>query len=133
MADFTSVTMSGTIKENIELQIAELEMLFSMFPYKGEITLQDENCFLNAQRYLNNTSEDLPHKIEYSVAVAIDEPEVRPSVLHWGALFCFILKNSSKFDPKHLFQYMHLQKDISLRQYTILHTYNWTIFYLFFF
>ncbi|XP_066468579.1 RWD domain-containing protein 2A [Tiliqua scincoides] len=69
--------MSGTIKENIELQIAELEMLFSMFPNKGEITLQDENCFLNAQRYLNNTSEDLPHKIEYSVAVTIDEPEVR--------------------------------------------------------
>ncbi|KAJ6665806.1 hypothetical protein lerEdw1_001278 [Lerista edwardsae] len=77
VAGFNTVTMSSKIKESLELQIAELEMLFSMFPNKGEITLQDENCFLNVQRYLNNTSEDLPHKTEYSVAVTIDEPKVK--------------------------------------------------------
>ncbi|XP_077782319.1 RWD domain-containing protein 2A [Podarcis muralis] len=69
--------MSSIIKERLELQMAELEMLFSMFPDKGEITLQDENNFLNAQKYLNNTSENLPHIIEYSVAVTIDEPKAR--------------------------------------------------------
>ncbi|XP_053143101.1 RWD domain-containing protein 2A isoform X2 [Hemicordylus capensis] len=69
--------MSDPIKEGIELQVAELEMLFSMFPNKGEITLQDENILCDVRKYLNNTSEDLPHKIEYSVAVTIDSPKVR--------------------------------------------------------
>uniref|UniRef100_A0A0B8RTS3 RWD domain-containing protein 2A-like n=1 Tax=Philothamnus irregularis TaxID=1899461 RepID=A0A0B8RTS3_9SAUR len=65
--------MSSNIKDSLELQVAELEMLLSMFPNKGEITLQDENVFQNIQRYLNNTAENLPPKIEYSVAVPINE------------------------------------------------------------
>ncbi|XP_015276388.1 PREDICTED: RWD domain-containing protein 2A [Gekko japonicus] len=69
--------MTRTVKENIELQMSELEMLFSMFPNKGEITLQDDNTFLNVQQYLNNASEALPHKIEYMVSVAIDELKER--------------------------------------------------------
>ncbi|KAL8186147.1 UNVERIFIED_CONTAM: RWD domain-containing protein 2A [Gekko kuhli] len=69
--------MTRTVKENIELQMSELEMLFSMFPNKGEITLQDDNTILNVQQYLNNASEALPHKIEYMVAVTIDELKER--------------------------------------------------------
>uniref|UniRef100_A0A8D0DVW0 RWD domain containing 2A n=1 Tax=Salvator merianae TaxID=96440 RepID=A0A8D0DVW0_SALMN len=69
--------MSSLIKERLELQMAELEMLFSMFPNKGEITLQDESTFFHVQKYLNNSSENLPHKIEYSVAVPVDEPKER--------------------------------------------------------
>lgn len=80
MTDVASIMMSSNIKDSLELQVAELEMLLSMFPNKGEITLQDENAFQNIQRYLNNTAENLPPKIEYSVAVSIIETKVRPSV-----------------------------------------------------
>ncbi|XP_034264784.1 RWD domain-containing protein 2A isoform X1 [Pantherophis guttatus] len=73
VTDVASVMMSSNIKDSLELQVAELEMLLSMFPNKGEITLQDENVFQNIQRYLNNTTENLPPKIEYSVAVPINE------------------------------------------------------------
>ncbi|XP_032071082.1 RWD domain-containing protein 2A [Thamnophis elegans] len=61
------------LKDSLELQVAELEMLLSMFPNKGEITLQDENVFKNIQRHLNDTTENPPPKIEYSVAVPINE------------------------------------------------------------
>ncbi|XP_044277617.1 RWD domain-containing protein 2A isoform X2 [Varanus komodoensis] len=77
VAVFISIAMSGIIKENIQLQMEELEMLFSMFPNKGEITLQDENTLPNVQKYLNNASENIPHPIEYSVVVTIDEPKVQ--------------------------------------------------------
>ncbi|XP_015680108.1 RWD domain-containing protein 2A isoform X2 [Protobothrops mucrosquamatus] len=65
--------MSSNIKDSLELQVAELEMLLSMFPNKREVSLQDENIFQNIQRYLNNTTENFPPKIEYSVAVPINE------------------------------------------------------------
>lgn len=123
MAGFTSVTMSGTMKESIELQKAELEMLFSMFPNKGEITLQDENCFLNVQKYLSNTSEDLPHKIEYSVAVTIDEPKVRPSVLHWDVFFALSSRILVSLKLK-IHSNIYTCKSTNLREYTILCIYN---------
>lgn len=79
MTEAASVMMSSNLKDSLELQVAELEMLLSMFPNKREITLQDENIFQNTQRYLSNTTENLPPKIEYSVAVPINETKVRPS------------------------------------------------------
>ncbi|XP_020651364.3 RWD domain-containing protein 2A [Pogona vitticeps] len=69
--------MSSISKENIQLQMAELEMLLSMFPNKGELTLQDENIMHTIQRYLNDESENLLHNIEYSIAVTTDEPKGR--------------------------------------------------------
>nr|XP_060611024.1 RWD domain-containing protein 2A [Anolis sagrei ordinatus] len=70
--------MSSAIKERIQLQMTELEMLFSMFPHKGEITLHDEHTFSNIQKYLNNTEDqNTPHVIEYSVSVTIDAPQVK--------------------------------------------------------
>lgn len=67
--------------------MAELEMLLSMFPNKGEITLQDENALQTVQSYLNDKSENLLHNIEYSVVVTTDEPKVRPPVFHFFAFF----------------------------------------------
>lgn len=75
--------------------MVELEMLFSMFPNKGEISLQDENTSLTLSKYLNDTSEDLPCKMEYSIAIAVDEPQVRSSV-HFGSVI-FYLNNLAVF------------------------------------
>ncbi|XP_053877832.1 RWD domain-containing protein 2A isoform X4 [Malaclemys terrapin pileata] len=69
--------MAVTIKECLELQLLEMEMLFSMFPNKGEISLQDKNALTYVQMYLKNIKEGLPPRIEYSISVDIDEPKRR--------------------------------------------------------
>ncbi|XP_044865594.1 RWD domain-containing protein 2A isoform X2 [Mauremys mutica] len=69
--------MAVTIKECLQLQLLEMEMLFSMFPNKGEISLQDKNALSYVQMYLKNIKEGLPPRIEYSISVDIDEPKVK--------------------------------------------------------
>lgn len=71
--------MAVSIKECLELQLLEMEMLFSMFPNKGEINLRDQNALTCIQLYLKKTKEELPPQIDYSVSVNIDEPKVRIS------------------------------------------------------
>nr|XP_033795568.1 RWD domain-containing protein 2A isoform X2 [Geotrypetes seraphini] len=65
--------MSASIKECLELQLSEMEMLFSMFPRKGEINLEDANAILHVQKYLDNIRETVPPKIEFSVSIEVDE------------------------------------------------------------
>ncbi|XP_019393230.1 PREDICTED: RWD domain-containing protein 2A [Crocodylus porosus] len=69
--------MAVSIKECLELQLLEMEMLFSMFPNKGEINLRDQNALTCIQLYLKNTEEELPPQIDYSVSFNIDEPKVK--------------------------------------------------------
>lgn len=68
--------MAAAVQECLELQLLEVEMLLSMFPKKGEISL-DEAAVPALQRYLREGSGSLPPRLEYSVAVGVGEPEVR--------------------------------------------------------
>ncbi|XP_042737678.1 RWD domain-containing protein 2A isoform X2 [Lagopus leucura] len=68
--------MAAAVRECLELQLLEVEMLLSMFPKKGEISL-DEAAVPALQRYLRDGGGSLPPRLEYSVAVGVGEPEVK--------------------------------------------------------
>ncbi|NWS47322.1 RWD2A protein, partial [Probosciger aterrimus] len=68
--------MAVTVKECLELQLIEVEMLLSMFPKKGEVNL-DEDAVCSVQRYLRNTDGALPPQLEYSVAIDVGEAKVK--------------------------------------------------------
>ncbi|KAM9240859.1 RWD domain-containing protein 2A isoform 1-T1 [Leptosomus discolor] len=70
--------MAVTVKECLELQLVEVEMLLSMFPGKGEINL-DEDAVPSVQRYLRNTDGVLPPQLEFSIAIDVGEAKVRNS------------------------------------------------------
>lgn len=64
------------MKECLQLQLLEMEMLFSMFPNQGEVKLEDVNVLTNIKRYLEGTREALPPKIEFVITLQIEEPKV---------------------------------------------------------
>ncbi|XP_050750328.1 RWD domain-containing protein 2A [Gymnogyps californianus] len=68
--------MAVTVKECLELQLLEVEMLRSMFPKKGEINL-DEDAVPGVQRYLRNADGALPPQLEYSIAIDVGEAKVK--------------------------------------------------------
>lgn len=70
--------MAVTVQECLELQLLEVEMLLSMFPKKGEISL-DEEAVPGVQRYLRNADGALPPRLEYSIAIDVGEAKVRTS------------------------------------------------------
>ncbi|MBV95479.1 RWD domain-containing protein 2A, partial [Eschrichtius robustus] len=65
------------MKECLQLQLLEMEMLFSMFPNQGEVKLEDVNALTNIKRYLEGTREALPPKIEFVITLQIEEPKVK--------------------------------------------------------
>ncbi|XP_014406795.1 RWD domain-containing protein 2A isoform X1 [Camelus dromedarius] len=69
--------MSASMKECLQLQLLEMEMLFSMFPNQGEVKLEDVNVLTNIKRYLEGTREALPPKIEFVITLQIEEPKVQ--------------------------------------------------------
>lgn len=71
--------MSASVKESLQLQLLEMEMLFSMFPNQGEVKLEDVNALTNIKRYLEGTREALPPKIEFVITLQIEEPKRRLS------------------------------------------------------
>ncbi|XP_010194847.1 RWD domain-containing protein 2A isoform X2 [Colius striatus] len=68
--------MAVTVKDCLELQLLELEMLLAMFPKRGEMKL-DEDAVPSVQRYLRNPDGALPPRLEYSIAVDVGEAKVR--------------------------------------------------------
>ncbi|NXD81327.1 RWD2A protein, partial [Halcyon senegalensis] len=68
--------MAGTVEECLELQLLEVEMLRTMYPKKGEMSL-DEDAVPSVQRYLKNTSGALPPQLEFSIAVDVGEAKVK--------------------------------------------------------
>ncbi|KAM4678723.1 RWD domain-containing protein 2A [Amazona ochrocephala] len=68
--------MAVTVKECLELQLIEVEMLLSMFPKKGEVNL-DEDAVPSVQRYLRNTDGALPPQLEYAVTIDAGEAKVK--------------------------------------------------------
>ncbi|XP_006009574.1 RWD domain-containing protein 2A [Latimeria chalumnae] len=69
--------MTEGIPENLELQLSEMEMLFSMFPNEGEIKLEDPTALLLVRRYLEGVREALPPRIEFYITVEMNEPKGR--------------------------------------------------------
>ena len=47
--------MSASMKECLQLQLLEMEMLFSMFPNQGEVKLEDVNALTNIKRYFSHS------------------------------------------------------------------------------
>ncbi|XP_009870752.1 PREDICTED: RWD domain-containing protein 2A [Apaloderma vittatum] len=68
--------MAVTVKECLELQLLEIEMLLTMFPKKGEINL-DEDAVPSMQRYLRNTAGPLPPQLEFSINIDVEEAKVK--------------------------------------------------------
>ncbi|KAM8809770.1 RWD domain-containing protein 2A isoform 2-T2 [Eudromia elegans] len=69
--------MAATIKECLELQLLEVEMLLSMFPKEGEMNVRDEDAVARVQRYLSSSEAALPPQLEYSVAVDVGESKAK--------------------------------------------------------
>ncbi|KAM6355155.1 RWD domain-containing protein 2A [Podargus strigoides] len=68
--------MAVTVKECLELQLLEVEMLLSMFPRKGEMNL-DEDAVPGMQRYLRDTDGAVPPQLEYSIGVDVGQAKVK--------------------------------------------------------
>lgn len=68
---------SASVKECLQLQLLEMEMLLSMFPNQGEVKLEDVNALTTIKRYLEGTREALPPKIEFVITLQIEEPKVK--------------------------------------------------------
>lgn len=68
--------MAVTVKECLELQLLEVEMLLSMFPKRGEFSL-DADAVPSIQRYLGNADGALPPQLEYRIALHVGEAKVR--------------------------------------------------------
>lgn len=94
---------SASMKECLQLQLLEMEMLFSMFPNQGEVKLEDVNALTNIKRYLEGTREALPPKIEFEITLQIDEPKV-------GVLSCFNCCQVPSFYWKHLEHELSVQE-----------------------
>ncbi|KAG9493695.1 RWD domain-containing protein 2A [Eleutherodactylus coqui] len=65
--------MSTSLRECLELQLLEMEMLFSMFPSKEDIVINGVNLLSILRRYLEGTSESPPPAIEFSVFVKTED------------------------------------------------------------
>lgn len=87
--------MALTVKECLELQLLEVEMLLSMFPKRGEFSL-DADAVPSIQRYLRNADGALPPQLEYRIALDVGEAKVRAArrfVHGWWCLYsCTCLK-----------------------------------------
>ncbi|XP_056421946.1 RWD domain-containing protein 2A [Hyla sarda] len=65
--------MSTSVRECLELQLLEMDMLFSMFPRKEDIVVKGVNSLSILQRYLEGTYESLPPSIEFNVFIKTDD------------------------------------------------------------
>ncbi|KAF7271930.1 hypothetical protein GWI33_015228 [Rhynchophorus ferrugineus] len=60
------------IKENLQVQLDELESLQSMFYNPGEIRIEDQEAFSNIKDYVAGESIDVPYCLNFSVNLLID-------------------------------------------------------------
>lgn len=89
--------MAVTVKECLELQLLEVEMLLSMFPKSGEFSL-DADAVPSIQRYLKNADGALPPQLEYRIAVDVGEAKVRAAkeTSSWVMLSLLLLHTLEK-------------------------------------
>lgn len=82
--------MAATVKECLELQLLEVEMLLSMFPKRGEFSL-DADAVPSIQRYLRNADGALPPQLEYRIALDVGEAKVRAAKETWSWVLLSLL------------------------------------------
>ncbi|NXP77918.1 RWD2A protein, partial [Ramphastos sulfuratus] len=68
--------MAAAVRECLELQLLEVEMLLAMFPKEGEMSL-DEDAVPGVQRYLRNSDGALPPQLQFSIAIDVGEAKVK--------------------------------------------------------
>lgn len=70
MTDFVD---RSTVEENIKSQLAEFEMIQSMFSNPGEVILDDPSVILDLQEYSNGKGVVLPPQLDFHVYITIEE------------------------------------------------------------
>ncbi|KAM4866563.1 RWD domain-containing protein 2A [Thomomys bottae] len=68
--------MAVSVRDSLQLQLLEMEMLLSMFPSPGEVKLEDVNALTAVRRFLDGAREALPPSIEFEIALQMEEPKV---------------------------------------------------------
>ena len=63
--------------EQLQLQLTEVELLKSMYPGAGEVTIDGVE---NVQRYVEGKREVLPKQLAYTVRLHMEEKQVSFSV-----------------------------------------------------
>ena len=66
-------------RENLGVQISELEALQSVYP--KELTIVDHGNLADINEYISNCRDDLPQRLEYSIQVTI------PEVVNFSRIF----------------------------------------------
>ncbi|XP_027711548.1 RWD domain-containing protein 2A [Vombatus ursinus] len=72
--------MTASVIECLELQLLEVEMMYSMFPNKGEFCLEDANALRRVKSYLKNPTGPLPPRIGFVVMVTDYQGDVELQV-----------------------------------------------------
>ncbi|XP_073445765.1 RWD domain-containing protein 2A [Dendrobates tinctorius] len=65
--------MCASVRECLQLQLLEMEMLFSMFPSKEDIVIIGATSLSILRRYLEGTNESPPPNIQFSVFVKTED------------------------------------------------------------
>lgn len=73
-------------REELELQLSEIEMLKSMYPGPGEITMDGDTLVENVQRYVDGPREVLPKQLAYTIKLNIETQQVCISLLFFSVL-----------------------------------------------
>ncbi|XP_042527074.1 RWD domain-containing protein 2A [Dipodomys spectabilis] len=68
--------MESSVRDSLQLQLVEMEMLLSMFPGPGEVRLEDVNALTAVRRFLGGAREALPPRIEFEITLQMEEPKV---------------------------------------------------------
>ncbi|XP_077145923.1 RWD domain-containing protein 2A [Ranitomeya variabilis] len=65
--------MCTSVRECLQLQLLEMEMLFSMFPSKEDLVINGVTSLSILRQYLEGTNESPPPNIQFSVFVKTEE------------------------------------------------------------
>ncbi|NXF91741.1 RWD2A protein, partial [Eubucco bourcierii] len=68
--------MAAAVRECLELQLLEVEMLLAMFPKEGEMSL-DEDAVPCVQHYLRNSDGALPPQLQFLIAIDVGEAKAK--------------------------------------------------------
>ncbi|KAM9316610.1 RWD domain-containing protein 2A [Gastrophryne carolinensis] len=63
--------------ECLELQLLEMEMLFSMFPDREDIKLNNANSVLLIRKYVEGVYQSLPPPLEFTLIVSTEDQKVK--------------------------------------------------------
>lgn len=67
------------MRENLQSQLSEMEVLQSMFPNPGEIKFEDNAILATMSRFLDYGSLDLPPFLDFTVNLTMDEHKIEVS------------------------------------------------------